>query len=156
MNINLTLIGQAIAFAIFVWFCMKYVWPPIITAMEARKSTIADALASASRAEESKRLAEQESQVLITDAKEKANQIIQQAERRVHDMIAEAKNTARDEGARMKQNAYAEIDQEVDRARTVLQQQVAVLAIQGAERILQAEIDRDKHAVLLNTLVDEL
>ncbi|WP_417579385.1 F0F1 ATP synthase subunit B [Nitrincola sp.] len=156
MNINLTIIGQAIAFAIFVMFCMKYVWPPITAAMAERKKKIAEGLDAADRAERDLRLAQERAADDLREGKEKAAAIIEQANKRANLMIEEAKEQAREEANRVKTAAQAELEQEVNRAREVLRAQVSVLAIAGAEKILEASVDQKAHAKLVEKLAAEL
>ena len=156
MNINLTLIGQIIAFAVFVAFCMKFVWPPLITAMQERAKKIADGLDAANRAQRDLKLAQEKAGSQLRDAKEQAAQVIEQANKRANQIIDEAKEAARQEGERLKAAAQAEIDQEVNRAKETLRTQVSALAIAGASKILETSIDVEKHNELLNKLAEEL
>ncbi len=156
MNITLTLFGQSLTFIVFVWFCFKFIWPPIIAAMRERQKTIADGLAASERAEKDLVLAKEGAAEHLRQAKEEARQIIEQARGRAVMMIEEAKNDARAEGERQKEAARAEIDQDVNRAKEKLRAQVAALALSGAEKILQSSIDRSRHAQLLDKLVAEL
>lgn len=156
MNINLTLIGQSITFAIFVWFCMKYVWPPIIAALEARKRQIADGLAAADRGKHELELAARHSTEAIHEAKLKASEIIAQAEKRAAQIVDEAKEAAKGEGERLLAAARADMEQEVFRAREQLRGQVAGLVVAGAEKVLRREIDAKAHADLLDAIKNEL
>jgi F-type H+-transporting ATPase subunit b len=156
MNINLTLIGQTIGFALFVWFCMKFVWPPLTQALHERQKKIADGLAAAERGEHEEELAQQRATEKLREAKEQASEIIDQANKRANEIVEEAKESARTEGERIKSQAQAEIDQEVTRAREQLRGQVTAIAISGAERVLRSEVDGDKHAKVLDDLVAEL
>lgn len=156
MNINLTIIGQAIAFAIFVMFCMKYVWPPITVAMADRKKKIAEGLDAADRAERDLRLAQERAADDLREGKQQAAAIIEQANKRAILMIEEAKEQAREEANRVKTAAQAELEQDVNRAREVLRAQVSVLAIAGAEKILEASVDQKAHAKLVEKLAAEL
>ncbi|MEH6346831.1 MAG: F0F1 ATP synthase subunit B [Bermanella sp.] len=156
MNINATLIGQIIAFAVFVWFCMKFVWPPLINSMEERAKKIADGLDAANRAERDLKLAQEKVGSQLREAKEQAAQIIEQANKRATQIIDEAKESARTEGDRIKVAAQAEIDQEVNRAKETLRSQVSALAVAGASKILETSIDLEKHDALLNQLAQEL
>lgn len=156
MNINLTLIGQIIAFAVFVWFCLKFVWPPLISAMQERQKKIADGLDAANRAERDLKLAQEKATSQMREAKEQAAQIIEQANKRATQIIDEAKDAARQEGDRLKAAAQAEIDQEVNRAKENLRTQVSALAVAGASKILETSIDVEKHNELLNKLAEEL
>lgn len=156
MNINATLIGQSITFLFFVYFCMKFVWPPIVNALEERKKKIADGIAAAERGEKEQELAEARAAELLHEAKQQAQEIITAAQKRASEIVDEAKNDARDEGARLVTAAQAEIDQEVNRARETLRTQVAGLAIAGAGKVLDREIDEKAHSDLLNELVAQL
>ncbi|MDR5860122.1 F0F1 ATP synthase subunit B [Halomonas eurihalina] len=156
MNINMTLIGQMIAFAIFVWFCIKYVWPPINNALHERQKKIADGLDAASRASRDLELAEQQASETLRESKEQAAEILEQAHKRSNQMIDEARDQARQEGERMIAQAKSEIEQEVNRAKDDLRGQVSRLAIVGAERILESSIDEKRHAKLVDKLAEEL
>ena len=156
MNINLTLIGQTIAFAVFVWFCMKYVWPPIMAALEERKKKIADGLAAAEQGAQAQEKAEAEAADLIKDAKQQASDIISQAQKRGSEMVEEAKGTAKTEAERVKTAAQAELEQEISRARENLRGQVAILAVAGAEKILQREIDAKAHQQVVDELAAQI
>lgn len=156
MNINLTLIGQSITFAVFVWFCMKYVWPPIMNALAERKKLIADGLAAGERGRHELELAAKRAAESLREAKQQAADVIAQAEKRAAQIIDEAKSAAKAEGDRMIAAARAEIEQEANRAREALREQVAALAVAGAEKILRREIDAKAHADLLEALKKEL
>jgi F-type H+-transporting ATPase subunit b len=156
MNINFTLIAQAVSFAILIWFTVKFVWPPLLRAIETRQKTIADGLAAAQRGKQELEMAAQKSSAELQAAKEKASDIIAQAEKRATEIIEEAKGSAKAEGDRIIAGAKAEIDQEVNRAKEGLRQQVSALAIAGAEKILRKEIDAKAHADMLNTIANEL
>ncbi len=156
MNINMTLIGQSITFAIFVWFCMKYVWPPIIGALEARKKQIADGLAAADRGKHELELAAKRASETMHEAKLKAVEIIAQAEKRAMQVVEEAKNDAKAEGERMIAAAKAEIEQESHRARESLRGEVAALVVAGAGKVLRREVNAQAHADLLEAIKNEL
>ena len=156
MNINATLIAQAIMFALFVWFCMRFVWPPIVGALEARKKQIADGLAAADRGKHELELAAKRASESMHEAKLKASEIIAQAEKRSAQIVDEAKNAAKAEGDRMLAAAKAEMDQEVFRAREQLRGQVAALVVAGAEKVLRREVDAKVHADLLEAVKNEL
>jgi F-type H+-transporting ATPase subunit b len=156
MNINLTLIGQSITFMLFVWFCMKYIWPPIVNALEARRKQIADGLAAADRGKHELELAGRRASESLHDAKQKAAEIIAQAEKRAAQIIDEAKNAAKVEGDRQLAAAQAEIEQEAFRAREQLRGQVADLVIAGTEKVLRREVDAKAHADLLEAIKNEL
>ena len=130
MNINLTLIGQSISFFVFVWFVMKYVWPPLINVLEERRKAIADGMAAAERGKHQQELAEKRAGEVISEAKERAAEIIARAETRANEIVDDAKNAARDEGDRLKAAANAEIEQEVFRAKEQLRGQVVSIAWQ--------------------------
>ncbi|MEM6582808.1 MAG: F0F1 ATP synthase subunit B [Pseudomonadota bacterium] len=156
MNINLTLIGQMIAFVGFVLFCMKYVWPPIIAAMQERAEKISDGLAAADRASHDLELAQEKAVERLKEAKAEAAAIVEAAHKRGNQMIEEAKEAALAEAERVKSAAEAEIEQEANRAREQLRSQVAVLSLAGAEKILGTEIDQQKHNEMVEKLAAEL
>jgi F-type H+-transporting ATPase subunit b len=156
MNINATLIGQAIAFFLFVVFCMKYVWPPILHALEERKKKIADGLAAAEHGKHSQLLAEERAKELLREAKEQAGEIITRADKRATEIVEEAKDDARVEGGRMLTAARAEIDQEINRVKEDLRGQVVSIALAGASKVLGREVDETAHAELLNKLAAEI
>ncbi len=156
MNINLTLIGQMITFAFFVWFCLKFVWPPIMNALEERKATIADGLAAAEKGQHEEELAKNRAIEILKEAKDKAQEIISQADKRASEIIEESKDTARVEAERIMTAANAEIEQEANRAREALRGQVVSLAVQGASKVLKKEIDAKANEDLLNDLVAQL
>jgi F-type H+-transporting ATPase subunit b len=153
---NLTLIGQAISFAIFVWFCLKYVWPPVLKALEERESRIADGLAAAERGKHELELAEQRAGDVIRDGKDKAQDFITQAQKRADEIVEAAKATAREEAERIKVAASAEIEQNRNQARDELRAQVARLAVSGAEQILMREVDEKAHREVLDKLAANL
>ena len=156
MNINFTLFSQAMAFAIFIWFTVKFVWPPLMRAIETRQKTIADGLAAGERGRHELELAGHRSADVLREAKQRASDIIAQAEKRASQIIEEAKGAAKDEGNRILVGAKAEVEQEVFRARETLRQQVADLAVAGASKILHREVDSKTHADLLTSLKAEL
>ncbi|MCP4993321.1 MAG: F0F1 ATP synthase subunit B [Gammaproteobacteria bacterium] len=156
MNINLTLIGQLISFAIFVWFTMKYVWTPIMGALETRRKEIADGLAAAERGQHEQELAKERVVEVLQEAKSQAAEIVVQARKRATEIVDEAKDGARTEGDRILTAAQAEIEQETNRAREHLREKVAVLAIAGAEKILRKEINADGHKEIVDNLAQEI
>ena len=156
MNINFTLIAQAIAFAVLIWFTVKFVWPPLLKAIETRQKEIADGLAAAQEGRSALEVAAKKSEATLAEAKQKASEIIGQAEKRATQIVEEAKGNAKAEGDRIITGAKAEIDQEVNRAKEGLRQQVSILAVAGAEKILRKEIDAKAHADMLNTIASEL
>jgi F-type H+-transporting ATPase subunit b len=155
VNINMTLIGQLIAFAGFVLFCMRYVWPPITAAMAEREQKISDGLAAADRASHDLELAQKQAVEQMVEAKREAASIVEAANKRAATVVDEAKAAASAEAERIKAAAMAEIEQERARAQEQLMAQVSALAVAGAEKILGAEIDAAKHAELLNSLTAE-
>jgi len=156
VNINLTLIGQMLAFVGFVVFCMKYVWPPIIAAMQEREEKIADGLAAADRASHDLELAQEKAVERLKEAKEEAAGIIDSANKRANQLVEEAKDIAVVEADRVKASAQAEIEQETNRAREQLRTQVAALSLAGAEKVLGAAIDQEAHNELVEKLAAEL
>lgn len=156
MNINLTLLAQAVSFAILIWFTVKFVWPPLLNAVETRQKQIADGLAAGERGRHELELASKRASQDLHVAKEKASAIIAQAEKRAAEIIEEAKNNAKVEGDRILTGAKAEIDQEVNRAKEGLRQQVSQLAVAGAEKILRREIDAKAHSDMLAAIANEL
>lgn len=156
MNINLTLLAQAVSFAILIWFTVKFVWPPLLKAVEARQKEIADGLAAGERGRHELELSAKRAAQELHGAKEKASEIVALAEKRATEIIEEAKSNAKAEGDRIVAGAKAEIDQEVNRAKETLRQQVATLAVAGAEKILRREIDAKAHADMLGAIAQEL
>ncbi len=156
MNINLTLIGQTISFALFVLFCMKFVWPALISVMEEREKKIADGLDAADRADKDLELAQKKATQQLREAKVDAAAIIEQANKRANQIVEEAKDQAVVEGDRLKASAQAQIEQEVNRAKEDLRGKVAALALAGAERVLGASIDETANSELVNQLAAEL
>lgn len=156
MNITATLFGQTVTFFLFVWFVMKFVWPPLITALEERKKTIADGLAAAEKGEKAQEAAEAEAQQLLKDARAQANEILAQAQKRSNEIVDEATQAAKEKGEQIAAAAQAEIEQEVVRAKEALRGQVAGLAVMGAGRILEKEIDSNAHAKVLDDLVAQI
>ncbi|OOC09826.1 MULTISPECIES: F0F1 ATP synthase subunit B [Thioalkalivibrio] len=156
MNINLTIIGQLLAFSVFVWFTMRFVWPPLTQALEARRKKIADGLAAAERGEKEQELAQERATEVIKEAKQQANDIVASAQKRANELVEEARTTAREEGERIKESAQAESEQELNRAKEELRKQVSDLAVQGAEQILAKEIDAKAHGDLLKKLAAKL
>ncbi|SFP62990.1 F-type H+-transporting ATPase subunit b [Nitrosomonas cryotolerans] len=156
MNINFTLISQAIAFSIFIWFTVKFVWPPLLRAIEERQKNIADGLAAGERGRHELELASRRSSDVLKDAKQHAAEIITQAEKRASEIVEEAKNSAKEEGERILVGARAEIEHEIFSAKEELRQDVANLAVAGAAKILRREIDAKAHADLLSSIEKEL
>ena len=156
MNINATLLGQTVAFFLFVWFCKKFVWPPMIAAMEARQEQIADGLAAAQKGQQAQEIAEQEAAKMISNAKTQASEIIANAEKRGNSVVDEAKETATSEKERIVASAQAEVEQSVHSAREELRGQVSSIAVAAASKIVDKEIDEKTYAGLLDDLVKQL
>jgi len=156
VNIGLTMLSQAVAFAIFIWFTVKFIWPPLIKAIEQRQKQIAEGLAAAERGKQDLQLAAKRAAEELQRARAQAGEIISQAEKRGAAVVEEAKSAAKAEAERIVTGAKAEIEQEVFRAKEVLRTQVAMLAVTGAEKILKREVDARAHAQLLSALEAEL
>jgi F-type H+-transporting ATPase subunit b len=156
MNINFTLFAQAIVFAAFIWFTVKFVWPPMLRAIEARQKQIADGLAAAEQGKKSLETSSKQAEQAIQEARMRATDIVAQAEKRGSQVVEEAKTAAKAEGDREKAAAKADIQQEAQRAREQLREQVAALAIAGAEKILRREVDAKAHADLLDGIKKQL
>lgn len=156
MNINLTFFGQMISFGILVWFTMKFIWPPLNAAIESRQKTIADGLAAAERARQELKDADTRVADEIRKAREEATQIVERANQQYNQIVDKAKSDAVAEGARQKAVAQAEIESLSHQAREILRQQVASLAVSGAEKILKREIDQARHRDLLDALAKEI
>jgi F-type H+-transporting ATPase subunit b len=149
MNINLTLLMQAAAFAAFIWFTAKFVWPPLMRAVETRQKQIADGLAAGEEGRKSLANAEKRISDLVGEARAKAGEIVAQGEKFRQETVEQAKAEAKAEADRIVAAAKAEIAQEVARAKEDLRHQVSSLAIAGAEKILKREVDAKAHADLL-------
>jgi F-type H+-transporting ATPase subunit b len=156
VNINATMLGQMIAFAFFVWFCMKYVWPPLTAALAERQKRIADGLEAAEKAGRDLEKTQEVVAEQLKEAKTQAASIIDQANKRATQIVEEAKNQGKEEGQRMITGAQAEIEQEINRAKEQLRAQVASIAIAGAEKILEATIDEAAHAKITEKLAESL
>jgi F-type H+-transporting ATPase subunit b len=156
VNINATLLGQMLTFAVLVWFTMKFVWPPIMKALDERQKKIADGLAAAERARQDLANAEKRAAEIERDARAKAQEMLAAADKRAAAIVDEAKVAAKGEADRIVAGAKAEIDQEAQRAKDQLRSQVAALAVAGAQKILAREIDAKAHAEMLAGLEKEL
>lgn len=156
MNINLTLFAQALVFAAFIWFTVKLIWPYMLRAIEARQKTIADGLAAAEQGRRSLESSTRQAEDAISQARSRAADILAQAEKRAAQLVDEARGTAKEEANREKAAAKAEIEQEVSRAREQLRDQVASLAVAGAEKILRREVDAKAHGDLLESIKRQL
>ncbi len=156
MNFNATLIGQSITFVIFVWFCMKFVWPPIMHALAERKEKIAEGLAAADRGRHEQELGQKKAAEILHEAKQQAAEIISRADKRGAEIIEQAKHEAREEGERLKAGVQAEIAQEINRAKETLRGQVVEIATAGAGRILKRELDATANDDLIKDLVAQI
>jgi F-type H+-transporting ATPase subunit b len=156
MNINATLIGQAIVFLILIWFSVRFIWPPLLKAIEDRQKKIADGLAAAERGQKELHQASGEAQAIVSEAREKALKIVDQANRRSNEIIEEARATAIAEGQRLVGDARQEVAQEQARARDTLRKDVARLAVAGASRLLEREVDARAHADLIEKLAADI
>jgi F-type H+-transporting ATPase subunit b len=156
VNLNATILGQAIAFVLFVLFCMKYVWPPIMAAIEKRQKEIADGLSSAERAKKDLDLAQANATDQMKKAKAEASALIDQANKQRAQIIDEAKAEAEVERSKIVAQAQAEIDAERKRAREELRKQVAILAVAGAEKIIERSVDEAANSDIVDKLVAEL
>lgn len=156
MSINLTLWGQTIAMAVFVWFCMRYIWPPIMNAIEERQTKIADGLAAAERGRQTLDDARREADEIVRDARAQATGILDQAHTRANEIIADGKAEGARERERQLELARAEVEQEINRAREELRGEVSAIAVASAEKILRREIDPRAHEDILSRLAAEL
>lgn len=156
MNINLTLILQMVTFAVFVWFCMKFVWPPLLANIEERQKKIADGLAASDRAEKDLQLAQEKATEQLKEAKAQAAEIIEQAKKRANQIVDEETQRGHEEREKIIAQGVSEVEAERNRAKEELRQQVAVLAVAGAEKILAREIDAAAQSDIVEKLVAEL
>jgi len=156
VDINLTLIGQTIAMIVFVWFCMKFIWPPILSAIEERQQQIADGLSAAEQGQEKLVRAQAEADEIVADARKQATAILDQAHARASEIVSEGKAGGVKERDRQLAAAKADIEQETNKAREELRGQVSAIAIASAEKILQREIDASAHKDILGKLAQEL
>jgi len=156
VDINMTLIGQTIAMIVFVWFCMKFIWPPILAALEERQAKIEEGLAAADQGQEKLVQAEAEAADIVADARKQATGILDQAHARANEIVTEGKADGVKERERQLAAAKAEIEQESNRAREELRGQVSAIAIASAEKILNREIDGKAHDDILGKLAQEL
>ncbi len=156
MDINMTLIGQSIAMIIFVWFCMKFIWPPIMNAIEERQTQIADGLAAGERGQQSLEKAKAESDAIVGEARKQATTIVDQAHAWANEITAQGKAEGVKARERQMAAAIAELEQETNRAREELRGQVSAIAVASAEKILQREIDSKAHEDILSKLAAEL
>ena len=156
MDLNATIIGQSVAMLVFVWFCMKFIWPLITDMIEERQTAIAEGLAAADQGNRALEEAEQEKAQILDEARGQAREIIDQANTRASGIVDEARVEAGTEKERILDSAAAEAEQEANRAREELRGQVGALAVAGAEKIIQREINADTHKELLDKLAAEI
>jgi F-type H+-transporting ATPase subunit b len=156
MDFNLTLIGQTISMIVFVWICMRFIWPPVIAAIEQRRKMIADGIAAGEKGQKELAEARHGSEAILADARQKAVQVVDLAHKRGNELVGEAKNVAMAEGQRLVSQARSEIANEQTRARDSLRKEVSALALAGAAKVLGREVDARAHAALLDELAAEL
>ena len=156
MDINMTLIGQSIAMIVFVWFCMKFIWPPILNALEERQKQIEEGLAAADKSQEKLVEAQSQADEIVNEARQQATGILDQAHARANEIVADGKDDGVKERERQLAAAKAEIEQEANKAREELRGQVSAIAIASAEKILNREIDGKAHEDILGKLAQEL
>lgn len=156
MNINATLIAQLIVFGILVWFTMKFIWPPVIKALDERANKIAEGLAAAERGKSDFEQAEKRVAAILAEGRQQVAEMVANADKRAAEIMEAAKQQASDEAAKILAQARADVAQEANRAREALRNQVGILAVKGAEQILRREIDANTHSDLLGALKQEL
>jgi len=156
VSFNVTLIGQTIAMIVFVWFCMKYIWPPLTEAIELRQKEIAEGLAAAEKAQGSLIEAKAEAEKIIASARDQARSIVDQANTRANAIVDEARTDGAAQRQREIDEGHAQIELEKNRVRDELRKQVASIAVAGAERVLGREIDASAHRDLLDQLAREI
>jgi F-type H+-transporting ATPase subunit b len=156
MNLTATIIAQAVAFGLFIWFTVKFVWPPLLRAIETRQKHIADGLAEAERGRSSLTEAQKQTEQLIREARARAQEIVIAAEKAASQRVEDSKALAKSEGERLVAAAKAQIEHEVQSAKQQLREQVATLAVTGAEKILRREVDAKAHADMLDQLKAQL
>ena len=155
MNFNFTLIGQLLAFILFVWFCIRYVWPPMLQILEEREKEVADGLEAASRGRKELEDANAKREIIVDEAKKEAADLVSQAGQRANQMIEDAKSQAQEEAERIKTSAKADLDQAAKKAREEIRSEVATLVVAGAEKILGSEIDQEKNAEIIEEISKE-
>ena len=156
MNFNATLFGQLLAFLFFVWFCMKYVWPPMLAALEEREKEIADGLDAASKGKRELGEAETKKAEIMEAAKKDAAEILSQANLRANQVVEDAKEKAQEEADRIKISAEKDVIQSMNKAREGLRSEVAILAVASAEKLLKAEINKESNSALIDEIANEL
>src|SRR5437764_14596523 len=152
MNMNLTLVMQAVAFALFIWFCAKFIWPPLTRAIETRQRQIAEGLQAGEQGRQSLASAQTRIETMMNEAKQKAAEVVATGEKFRAETVAAARGEAQAEKERILAQAQAELEQEITRAKETLRNQVADLAVAGASKILQREVDANAHADLLASI----
>ena len=156
MNFNFTLIGQLLAFILFVWFCMRYVWPPMLQILEEREKEVADGLEAASRGKRELEEANSQRVAIVDEAKKEAADLVSQAGQRANQMVEDAKSQAQEEADRIKASAKADLEQAAKKAREEIRSEVSTLIVAGAEKILGSEIDQEKNAEIIEEISKEL
>ncbi len=156
MNFNFTLIGQLLAFILFVWFCMRYVWPPMLQILEEREKEVADGLEAASRGKRELEEANTQRASIVEEAKKEAADLVSQAGQRANQMVEDAKSQAQEEADRIKTSAKADLEQAAKKAREEIRSEVSALVVSGAEKILGSEIDQEKNAEIIEEISREL
>ena len=156
MNLNATLFAQLIVFGILVWFTMRFVWPPIVKALDERAEKVAEGLAAAERGKSDFEQAEKRVAEILAEGRTQVTDMVTNAEKRAAQIVEEAKEQAAGEAARIMAQAKADVAQEANRAREALREQVAVVAVKGAESILRSDVDASRHAQMLANLKQEL
>ncbi|MEK6731459.1 MAG: F0F1 ATP synthase subunit B [Pseudomonadota bacterium] len=156
MEINFTLIGEMITFALFVWFTMKFIWPPVTKAMADRQKKIADGLEAAEHGKNSLEIAKKKASQMLTDTRKDSSQIIDEANARASKIVDEAKARATQEGQQIIVNAQSEIDLQVERTKEVLRKEVVDIAMMGASKILSKDVDKTTHKKLLDELISAI
>lgn len=156
MDLNFTLIAQALAFAAFIWIVARFIWPPLLDAIEERQKKIAEGLSAADQSRERLEQAEEEAQKILRDARSQANEIVEQAHTRANQVVEQAKHDAIDAGNRQKELAQADIEASTVKARDELRTRFAELAVQGAEKVIKREINQEAHRALLVELAESL
>lgn len=156
MNINATLLGQILVFIIFLWVTLKYIWPPLLKAMKEREKKIAEGLEAGERGRVRLETAKSKTAEMVRVAKQKAAKTLEQATAKANQMIEEAKEQGAQENQRIVAHAQIEIDQQIQRAKEALRLDLSALIIQGAEKILEKEVDKKSHEKLMDQLITEL
>ncbi len=155
MTFNFTLVGQLLAFILFVWFCMRYVWPPLLEVLEEREKEIADGLNAASEGKRALEEANAQRETIMEEAKKEASDLVSQAGQRANQMVEDAKTQAQEEAERIKTSAKADLEQATKKAREEIRSEVSALVVAGAEKVLGSEIDREKNAEIIEEISKE-